>query len=207
MAVLDEWLHSSDKRSVLGAIGCVLGQTEQLFDTDLDRVSVANAVFEFSKVAADEVSFGVVFVDQTPAITDEPTIDAVGVGLAFVEHDVWPHPFCLGESPGCVIFEDGHVWLVNVVAVVMVAVVVAHEPGKYVALSGVGLLEIEGLLVVFGGQIQAQPATAADGSGQFREVSLRDGQVGVLLEGQYPCLLDWLVHYAEVLALQMLDYR
>ena len=61
-------LHRRQKRDVLGAVGSVRDQTEQLPNADLYRSPLAHQRLEFIEIAGANLSPGIVLVNHPPAI-------------------------------------------------------------------------------------------------------------------------------------------
>ena len=106
VTILDQRLHHAQKRDIPRSARIVVLNAEELLDTDCQRTSLAYALLEFVEVTAEAVPVGIVFVDEAPAIADEPAIDAVSVRLAFVEGPVIQHPLHLRKRSRRVVPEE-----------------------------------------------------------------------------------------------------
>ena len=71
----DDGLHCCGEREACGAVSTVFSQAEELSDADLDREPLPDMLLQLLEIAAYPVAVGVMFVDQSPAIADEPAID------------------------------------------------------------------------------------------------------------------------------------
>ena len=186
VSVGDHGLAGGEEGDVLRSGGIVVGEAEQLVDADLDGVSAAGVMFELIEVAGDAVAFGVVPVDGVPAVLDEPAVDAIGVGLRFIEGDIAGHPFDVGIAAGGVVGKDTDVGLIDFVAAMDEAMVLGHDAGEVVVGADVGLLEEQGFFVVFSGHVKTEISAAAEYVGEGGGAAVGGGEIGLLFEGEGP---------------------
>ena len=186
VSVLNERLHDIEKRDVVRPTRIVILDTKQLPNANLDRVTGSNVLFQCTQVARHAVAVSIVFVGDLPAMTHVPAIDPVLIPLAFVERLVIQHPLDLRERTGSVVLEEAEVRLRGQRSAMRVGMMMGHQPGKGVALAGIGLLKVQRLFVVASDQEQAEVSSLPSGFRGCCDRPVCYFQVLALFQGQLP---------------------